>query len=122
MSGIEIAGLVFGVIPLVVEILKHLYDSKCVYIEKVAPSACWYTPAQSLCRRYEYDTEDERRAAAAKSASRIETPVAFETVGKGRLGFIGDVNQDESTDAIVLSMLGFNCSVDWCTCDGKKFE
>lgn len=35
-----------------------------------------------------------------------DTAVIFTQVGKGRLGYIGDVNAEEESDKVILTMLG----------------
>lgn len=102
--------------------LQALYRERCVNIDKVAPIARWYTLAPDPYDPDDYENEDEWRAATAKMAPKTQTPVAFASVGKGRLGYTGDVNQHESTDAVILAMLGLNYWAKWCTCGGEKPE
>ncbi|KAK7937820.1 Transcription factor [Apiospora aurea] len=37
---------------------------------------------------------------------RTETAIAFAQVGRGKIGYVGDVNVEEETDAVVLAMIG----------------
>ena len=38
----------------------------------------------------------------------LETPVALDPVGSGRLGYVGDVNGEEETDLVILEILGLS--------------
>ncbi|EMR69393.1 hypothetical protein MGN70_012521 [Eutypa lata] len=67
--------------------LQALYTEKCVYIDNVAPDACWYLPTADPYYLHEYENEEKWRAAAAKMT---QTPVAFAPVGKGYLGYVGE--------------------------------
>ncbi|KAI1397093.1 hypothetical protein F4819DRAFT_490849 [Hypoxylon fuscum] len=93
--------------------LPALYGSKSVFLSNVAPEACWYLPAPYI--QDEYDDEEEIQA----PPPRKETPFAFSKVGKGFVGFTGDVNQHEATDAAILAMLGMDYP--WCTCGKEQF-
>lgn len=84
--------------------LQALQRWKASYISGVAPEACWYLPAPNLPEN-EDDEEEMERCDASNAMPRTQTPVAFARVGKGYLGYTGDVNQDASTQAVVLSML-----------------
>ncbi|KAI0127211.1 hypothetical protein BJ170DRAFT_624587 [Xylariales sp. AK1849] len=64
--------------------LPAAYSQKGLLVKNVERSAVWYT------------TDDSRGEAA----------VVFAQVGKGRLGYIGDVNGEEATDKVVLAMCG----------------
>lgn len=35
-----------------------------------------------------------------------QTPIALTNMGRGKLGYVGDVNGEEGTDAVVLAMCG----------------
>lgn len=61
-----------------------------------------YTP-----KPYE-DSEDEREAASYRSNTVVEPeiPTAWMRLGDGHLGYIGDVNEEEGTDSVILAMCG----------------
>ncbi|KAI0011942.1 hypothetical protein F4779DRAFT_571033 [Xylariaceae sp. FL0662B] len=80
--------------------LPALYWSKSLFLHHVAPEDCWYLPAPSQ------DDDDPE----------TQTPIVFSKIGKGFLGFIGDVNQTAAADAVLLAMLGMNDKVRWCSC------
>lgn len=88
--------------------LQAFYHQESSYLGGVDDNACWYLPAPYPYCPEEDGTEEEWRAKAEWVSWSPETPVAFAPYGKGYLGYTGDENQLESTDAIVLSMLGFN--------------
>ncbi|KAK0653686.1 hypothetical protein QBC41DRAFT_377736 [Cercophora samala] len=64
--------------------LPPSYSQKALFADHVASSDAWYT-----------ETETAREAA-----------VAFTKVGSGRLGYVGDVNGEEESIAVVLAMCG----------------
>lgn len=107
--------------------LQALYPQRSMYINNVDRTACWYLPAPYPSDPYgdrpeaKWRVEAPTLATLATLAPRTQTPVAFAPVGKGRLGYTGDVKQLESTDAVVLSMLGLNNRVRWCTCGEEPF-
>ncbi|KAI1208543.1 uncharacterized protein F4807DRAFT_461476 [Annulohypoxylon truncatum] len=78
-----------------------------VYLKNVSPESCWYLPEPP--RSYGFDGDNKWQPLGR------ETPVAFSRVGKGYLGFTGDVDQEEATDAVLFSMLGLNLplSTEW---------
>ncbi|KAI2466851.1 hypothetical protein F4781DRAFT_333886 [Annulohypoxylon bovei var. microspora] len=82
--------------------LPATYESKSVFITNVAHEASWYLPEP-------YDPDDYESEESFKALPpRKETPFAFSKVGNGYLGFTGDVNQHETTDTAVMTMLGLN--------------
>lgn len=64
------------------EQLLPTYSQKALYVEGVARSDVWYIGPSD------------------------EVPVAFTKVGKGMLGYVGDVNGEDGSEAVVLAMLG----------------
>ena len=64
--------------------LPSAYSQKAVFLKNVDRSAAWYTAG----------------GAAGQAA------VVFAKVGSGRLGYVGDVNGEEGSDAVVLAMCG----------------
>ncbi|KAI0552683.1 hypothetical protein F4679DRAFT_533500 [Xylaria curta] len=63
--------------------LLPTYSQKALYVQGVARSDVWYAG-------------DERD----------EVAVAFTKVGNGMLGYVGDVNGEDGSEAVVLAMLG----------------
>ncbi|KAL2263212.1 hypothetical protein VTK26DRAFT_7786 [Humicola hyalothermophila] len=62
--------------------LPPAYSQKAVFVKNVDGSDAWYTDGD-------------------------EAAVVFATVGAGKLGYVGDVDGEEETDAVVLAMCGF---------------
>ncbi|KAI0474229.1 hypothetical protein F4859DRAFT_83156 [Xylaria cf. heliscus] len=62
--------------------LLPTYSQNAVYVKGVARSDVWY------------------------AGERDEVAVAFTKVGNGMLGYVGDVNAEDGSEAVVLSMLG----------------
>ncbi|KAI1196795.1 hypothetical protein F5X97DRAFT_203174 [Nemania serpens] len=58
------------------------YSQKALYVKGVAASDVWY------------------------AGERDEVAVAFTKVGSGMLGYVGDVNGEDGSEAVVLAMLG----------------
>ena len=64
--------------------LPSAYSQKALFVKNVDRSAAWYTEGETS----------------------NEAAVAFAKVGSGRLGYVGDVNGEEGSDAVVLAMCG----------------
>ncbi len=64
--------------------LPSTYSQKALFVRNVERSAAWYSSG---------DTSDE-------------AAVVFAKIGLGKLGYIGDVNGEESSDLVVLAMCG----------------
>ncbi|KAI1109829.1 hypothetical protein F5Y14DRAFT_431230 [Nemania sp. NC0429] len=64
------------------EQLFPVYSSKALYVQGVARPDVWY------------------------AGERGEVSVAFTKVGNGMLGYVGDVNGEDGSEAVVLAMLG----------------
>ncbi|KAI1409918.1 hypothetical protein F5Y13DRAFT_169226 [Hypoxylon sp. FL1857] len=95
--------------------LPAYYYSKSALLLNVRHDACWYLTAKFV----EYEGYDGKPYQQMRTGS--EAPIAFTQVGKGFLGYTGDMINNDATDAVVLSMLGFNYQVQWCTCGNEKF-
>jgi hypothetical protein len=78
--------------------LPSSYSQKALFLANVDSNAAWYLPTES--------SVVESRVFPPGPVATSETPVAFTKVGNGWLGYIGDVNAEEDTDAVVLGMLG----------------
>ena len=66
--------------------LPAAYHLKALFLKNVSQNEALYHPLEDC--------------------NRAETPVAFGAVGKGRLGYIGDVNGEEGTNAAIVAMCG----------------
>lgn len=64
--------------------LPSSYSQKALFITDVESSAVWY----------------------AERENSNEAAVVFATVGAGKLGYVGDVNGEEGSEAVVLAMCG----------------
>lgn len=75
------------------------YSSKAVFLKKVAPYDAWYmSMSESMSESLVF----------APSPVEQQTSVAFAEVGNGWLGYTGDVNNEDGTNAAVLAMMGLN--------------
>jgi hypothetical protein len=79
--------------------LPTSYSQKAVFLAGVPGKDAWYLPndssqTESLVFQSEPVTDQER------------TPIALTNIGKGKLGYVGDVNGEEGSDAVVLAMCG----------------
>jgi len=72
--------------------LPASYNQKALFLKNVEDAAAWYRPSE--------DSVDESLLG--------ETSVALAKVGEGKLGYVGDVNKEEGSDAAVLAMCGFS--------------
>ena len=78
--------------------LPSSYSQKAVFLKNVASEAAWYLPSQ--------ESRTESHVFAPTPVDNRQTPVAFDAIGKGHLGYIGDVNGEEGSTAVVLAMCG----------------
>ncbi|KAM0271149.1 hypothetical protein ACHAQH_009168 [Verticillium albo-atrum] len=79
--------------------LQPQYSQKAVFVGNVASSDSWYeTTDDSVVESRVFPLESVKKAG--------ETAVAFATVGMGKLGYVGDVNAETGSDAVVLAMCG----------------
>ena len=79
--------------------LPSKYSQKALFVKNVAPTDAWY--------RTDEDSVVESRVFVPASANVAgETPVAIARVEKGRLGYIGDVNAEQGSNAVILVLCG----------------
>ncbi|KAI0839527.1 hypothetical protein F5Y06DRAFT_303211 [Hypoxylon sp. FL0890] len=84
--------------------MPALHDSKTMLLLGVRPNNCWYLPVRCYVHhRNEWIFKDIRLGDGIDG-----TPMAFTNVGKGFLGFTGNVEHSEATDAAIFSMLAIN--------------
>ncbi|KAJ5525846.1 hypothetical protein N7494_012496 [Penicillium frequentans] len=77
--------------------LPKSYSQKALFVNNVVSSDAWYTTDE--------DSVVESRVFRPTPVNTPgETPVAMARVGEGRLGYVGDVNAEEETDAVILVM------------------
>jgi hypothetical protein len=79
--------------------LPPSYSQKAVFLADVSGKDAWYLPndssqTESLVFHSEPVTDQE------------QTPIALTNIGKGKLGYVGDVNGEEGSDAVVIDMCG----------------
>ncbi|KAI0660128.1 hypothetical protein C8Q70DRAFT_75804 [Cubamyces menziesii] len=77
--------------------LPKKYSMKAVTLAGVAPKALLYAEPRFLRKL-------SRGKDSSASKPTLEASVAFTKIGKGRLGYMGDVNGEVSTTAVVLAM------------------
>ncbi|KJZ75101.1 hypothetical protein HIM_05587 [Hirsutella minnesotensis 3608] len=73
--------------------LPQRYTQKAVFVNNVAPEDMWY------------NTEDDSVPPTSGKVAG-ETAVALAKVGEGKLGYVGDVNAEDGSNAVVLAMCG----------------
>ncbi|KFH42089.1 hypothetical protein ACRE_072090 [Hapsidospora chrysogenum ATCC 11550] len=79
--------------------LAPRYSQKALFVKNVAPQDSWYITDDA--------SHTQSHVFAPKSANISgETAVAFASVGNGKLGYLGDVNAEEESDAVILAMCG----------------
>jgi hypothetical protein len=79
--------------------LPAAYSVKAVFLKNVAPDAALYLPSMdSVTESHVFPSEPVE--------DREQTPVAFTAVGEGWLGYVGDVNTETESDAVILAMCG----------------
>lgn len=75
------------------------YSQKAVFLQNVDFADTWYrTDENSVTESLVFPGESAHRPG--------ETPVAFTSIGEGKLGYIGDVNGEEGSNDVVLAMCG----------------
>ncbi|KAF9905016.1 hypothetical protein EC991_002079 [Linnemannia zychae] len=82
------------------EKLPQKYSQKAVFVNNVVRENMWYT------------TDDNSVVQSAvfsptSAHTNGETAVAMATVGSGKLGYVGDVNAEDGSNAVILAMCGF---------------
>ncbi|OAK96087.1 hypothetical protein IQ06DRAFT_48811 [Phaeosphaeriaceae sp. SRC1lsM3a] len=85
--------------PLLYSSLPSSYSQKAVFLANVSINDAWYLPTDSS--RTESLVFHSRQV-----RDKEQTPVALAKIGNGKLGYVGDVNGEEGSDAVVLAMCG----------------
>ncbi|KAE8414615.1 hypothetical protein BDV36DRAFT_286028 [Aspergillus pseudocaelatus] len=79
--------------------LPQRYSQKAVFVKNVVPGDMWYkTDDDSVVESLVFSPTSVNTAG--------ETPVALANVGTGKLGYVGDVNAEEGSNAVILAMCG----------------
>lgn len=76
--------------------LAESYSQKALHLADVACNDVVYLPTD--------DWDDGSNV--SRPSVRIETPVAFAKVGGGKVGYVGDVNDEAETTPVILRMCG----------------
>lgn len=78
------------------------YSQKALFVKNVAPADAWYYTDD--------ESSDVESLAFPPTSANItgEAAVALATIGRGKLGYLGDVNAEEGSDAVILAMCGLS--------------
>ena len=69
--------------------LEKSYSMKCLHLQNTPASARVYVPTES-----------------SRAVDQLQCPAVFHKYGEGFVGYIGDVNNEEGSEALTLAMLG----------------
>lgn len=79
-------------------LLPASYTQQAVFVKNVALEEAWFATEEG---------ESVVRVRPPKSAeTKGEAPIALAQVGEGKLGYVGDVNGEQGSDAVILAMCG----------------
>lgn len=79
--------------------LPSSYSQKAVFLAGVPGKDAWYLPNNS--------SKTESFVFHSKPVTdQKQTPITLTNIGKGKLGYVGNVNGEESSDAVVLAIYG----------------
>ena len=82
--------------------LEKSYSMKSLHLQYTPSTAKVYVPTES--------SRVESRVFPPGAVEQLQTPAVFHKYGQGFLGYIGDVNNEEGSQALLLAMLGtFSC-------------
>ena len=81
--------------------LQSSYSQKALFLKHVDPTAAWYVASDR-------SVVESLVALPGQGIDLLETPVAFASVDKGRVGYVGDVNGEKESDLVILEMLGWD--------------
>lgn len=75
------------------------YSQKAVFLKNAKTSEAWYvTDENSVTESSVFPGRDAHMAG--------ESPVLLASVGQGKLGYVGDVNNEAGSEAVVMAMCG----------------
>ena len=81
--------------------LPSSYSQKAVFLANVSDDDAWYLPNKtSYTQSFVFPSE--------RVQNLEQTPIALAKIGNGKLGYVGDVNGEPGSDAVVLTMCGFH--------------
>ena len=79
--------------------LVQRYSQKALHVRNVNPEDAVYLPTAS-------SVTQSAVFAPGPVGDRSQTPAAFARVGRGWVGYSGDVNAEAESEAVVMAMLG----------------
>lgn len=79
--------------------LPSSYNHKALFLKNVDPDTAWYVASDR-------SVVESLVPLPGLGIDLLETSVAFVRVGSGWIGYVGDVNGEEVTSAVVLEMFG----------------
>jgi hypothetical protein len=85
-------------------VLEHFYSQKATFLENVSPKAAWYVPSGEDLDESTLNQFTGNSYLSPRSRQGLQTPVAYAAVGRGYLGFLGDVNNEEGSILVILAM------------------
>jgi len=78
--------------------LPEEYSQKAIFLKNVAKDAAVYLPSGN--------SRVDSAVFPADPVDCEQTPVVFAKIGEGWLGYVGDVNNESESQAVVLAMCG----------------
>lgn len=82
------------------------YSMKANHLKNVPEGSRVYVPLEQ--------SQTQSAVFPPSSVNQSQTPAAFHKYGEGWLGFIGDVNNEQGTQALLMAMLGKLSRDPWC--------
>lgn len=79
--------------------LPQTYLQKALHLKNVQNQAAWY-----LQKQYEDEDSQVEPSAFAPITNLTDTPAAYEKVGNGWYGYLGDVNSGKECELVVMAM------------------
>jgi hypothetical protein len=105
----------FGTLALPLQNVPLRYNAKALHLQNVDSTHALYFPEESARLQ-------SRVFPPTPVENHHETPVAFSPVGEGYLGYVGDVNHEEETTTIIVSMCGLAGGARRKTLETKNME
>ncbi|PVG03436.1 hypothetical protein CPB86DRAFT_793375 [Serendipita vermifera] len=83
------------------------YSMKALRPQGISSTGIIYLPEEFRddLKRFLDDPEEFRDLKELDSIGHLEAPIVFSKVGRGWLGYIGDVNDEQTSDAVLTAML-----------------
>lgn len=89
-----------GVQSAIQPVLPESYSQKAVFLNNVDSAEAWYCSGE--------DSVVESRVFQPSKIAPGAVPVALASVGNGKFGYVGDVNNEVETKFVLLAMCGFH--------------